>query len=110
MIYEYRIYVATPGRMPEVAARFREKTMTMFAKHKFRVVGFFEPVVGDTSELHYILEWDDMAHMEKTWAGFRKDPEWVEIRRQTEANGAIVDKVKSQIWRLADYSPKPRAS
>jgi len=51
-----------------------------------------------------------MAHMEKTWAGFRKDPEWIEIRRQTEANGAIVSTVKNQVWRLADYSPKPRAS
>lgn len=110
MIYEYRVYVAAPGRMPDVAKRFREKTMTMFKKHGFRVVGFFEPAVGDVSELHYILEWDDMAHMEKTWAGFRKDPEWVEIRRQTEANGAIVTTIRNQIWRLADYSPKPSAS
>ena len=43
MIYEYRVYVATPGRMPDVNKRFREQTMRMFAKHKFRVVGFFEP-------------------------------------------------------------------
>ena len=110
MIYEYRIYIATPGRMPDVNKRFREQTMRMFAKHGFRVVGFWEPVVGDTSELHYILEWDDMAHMERTWTVFRKDPEWIEIRRVTEANGAIVSAVKNQVWRLADYSPKPRAS
>jgi hypothetical protein len=109
VIYEYRVYVATPGRMPEVNKRFREQTMTMFKKHAFRVVGFWEPAVGDTSELHYILEWDDMAHMERTWAGFRTDPEWIEIRRKTEANGAIVSAVKNQIWRLCDYSPKPRA-
>ncbi len=109
MIYEYRTYIATAGRMPDVNKRFREHTMAMFKKHNFRVVGFFEPAVGDTSELHYILEWDDMGHMERAWTGFRKDPEWIEIRRQTEANGAIVEAVKNQVWRLSDYSPKPRA-
>ena len=110
MIYEYRVAVATPGRMPDVNKRFREQTMQMFAKYNFRVIGFWEPVVGDTSELHYILEWDDMAHMQRTWTVFYKDPEWIEIRRVTEANGPILADVKNQVWLLSEYSPKQTAS
>ena len=109
MIYEYRLYIAAPGRMPDLNARFRNDTMGIFKKHGMRVVGFWTAAVGNAHELHYILEWDDLAHYEKSWASMRADQEWLDIRKRTEANGPLVTDVRNQLWNLTDYSPKPTA-
>ena len=46
MIYEYRIYEAAPGKMPELNARFRDITLGMFKKNGIRVVAFWQPLVS----------------------------------------------------------------
>jgi len=106
MIYEYRMYEAVPGKMPDLHKRFREITTKLFDKHGYRVVAFFEPSVGSVKELHYILEWDDMGEMQRAWDKFRADPEWLEARKRTEANGPLVVNVRNEVWRLTDYSPR----
>ncbi len=110
MIYEYRLYEAAPGKMPELNARFRDDTLRIFAKHGMKVVAFWQPMVGSVRELHYILAWDDLAHMEASWGAMRADPEWAEIRHRTEADGALATDIRNQLWNLTDYSPVPNAS
>jgi hypothetical protein len=43
--------------------------------------------------------------MEKAWDAFRADPEWVEAREKTEANGPIVDEVISHVLIPTSFSP-----
>ena len=46
MIYELRIYTAAQGRMPDLLARFRDHTMTIFERHGMKNVGYWLNTVG----------------------------------------------------------------
>jgi NIPSNAP protein len=105
MIYEYRAYYVVPGRMPDIQRRFNDVTMRLFAKHGIKVVGFWEPVIGDSSELVYICAFDDLSHRERAWKAFQEDPEWQAAKKASEMNGPLVDHVVNKIWRPTAFSP-----
>jgi hypothetical protein len=41
--FELRTYYATPGKLEELHARFRNHTLKLFKKHGMEVVGFWGP-------------------------------------------------------------------
>jgi hypothetical protein len=104
-LFEYRVYETVPGRMPNLHRRFQTITLGYFEKHGIQVVGFWEAVAGTTNELHYLLRYDDLAHRERAWDAFQSDPGWQKDRAATEADGAIVARVRNQFWRPTAYSP-----
>ncbi|MBI1736838.1 MAG: NIPSNAP family protein [Candidatus Rokubacteria bacterium] len=105
MIYEYRAYYAVPGRMPDIQRRFNDVTMRLFDRHKIKVVGFWETVIGESNELVYICAFDDLAHRQRAWDAFMADPEWQEAKKQSEMNGPLVERVVNKIWRPTKFSP-----
>ncbi len=105
MIYEYRAYYVMPGRMPDVQKRFADVTMALFKKHGVRVVGFWEPVIGESNELVYICQFDDLEHRERAWKAFGADPDWQAARKASELNGPLVQRVVNKIWRPTSFSP-----
>lgn len=105
MIYEYRRYEIMPGRAPEVHKRFAEHTLKYFERHGIRVVGFFEPVVGSSPEVHYILQWEDMGERERKWGAFQRDKEWLDARAKTEEHGPLVARIHNSFWQPTPYSP-----
>jgi hypothetical protein len=108
VIYEYRKYVAIPGKLPEIHARFEKQTIPLFERHGIRVVGFWVPVVGQlVNELHYILKWDDLAQQERTWKEFFATGEWDRVVAETEADGPLIAAAESQLWSPTEYSPVP---
>lgn len=108
MIYEYRIYEAMPGRLPDLQARFRDHTLRIFKKNGLKTIGFFTSDIGGYSnQLIYILEFESLAHLERAWDKFRNDPEWKNVKKDSELNGPIVLKLTSQILVPTDYSPLP---
>jgi hypothetical protein len=48
---------------------------------------------------------DSIEAARKNWAAFNADPEWVEIRNKSNADGNIVAKVESYFARPLDFSP-----
>jgi len=63
--------------------RFRNHTLDIFERLGMRVVGFFTPDLGgSTDQLAYILEFDDLAHLERAWTAFRSDPEWKRVKAE----------------------------
>jgi hypothetical protein len=61
--------------------------------------------IGDSNQaLYYFLKWDSLAERERKWAAFQADPEWIEKRAQTEANGAIVARVENSILQPTSFS------
>lgn len=104
MIYELRTYIIPPGRMNDILDRFRSKTLDIFARHGFDVVGFWTVDDPSQRELIYLLRWESAAVSEAAWAAFRADEEWVETRRITESHGAIVDEVISKQMTPTDFS------
>src|SRR5262249_34132921 len=109
-IYEYRIYDANPGKMDALHRRFETATLRIFARYGIKIVGFWTPLVGANDELHYIVEWDSLDEMERTWPRFRADADWVAIRRETDRDGPLVARVRNQLWRAVPYAPQPKAS
>ena len=106
MIYEYRVYEATPGRLQDIVARFRNHTVKLFEKHGMRNIGYWTPNVGGYSnELVYIVAFEDVEQRERAWTSFRADPEWQKIVAETEANGPIVARISNMLLTPTDFSP-----
>ena len=105
MVYEYRAYYIMPGRMPDIQKRFADHTMKLFTKHGIKVVGFWETVFGESNELVYMCAYDDLAHRERVWKAFMGDPEWQAVRKQSEMNGPLVERVVNKIFRPTAFSP-----
>ena len=106
MLYEYRRYEVTPGRKPDLDARFRDLTLPLWEKHGMRAVGLFDVEIGTmTNEFHYLLAWESLAEREQRFAAFLQVPEWQQGRADSEANGPLAQRVHNQIWRPAPYSP-----
>ena len=106
MLYELRIYNAVPGKLSELHARFRDHTNAIFARHGFKPVGYWTNLIGPSNQqLIYILEWKDLAHLERTWDAFKADPEWIAVKSETEKDGPLVASLSASILEPTDYSP-----
>ena len=98
MIYELRIYHCVPGRLPALLNRFDTITLKLWEKHGIKQAGFWTVGIGDSNQdLYYLLAWDSLADREKKWDSFATDPEWLEKKASTEADGQIVASVNNQI-------------
>jgi hypothetical protein len=108
MLYEARIYMTVPGRLPALNDRFANHTLGFFKKHGIGVFGFWTDEIGASNRLTYILTYDSMADREAKWGAFQADTGWHEVRAKTEASGPIVDHVINTFMRLTPYSPQPQ--
>jgi hypothetical protein len=105
MIYEMRVYRCIPGRLPALLKRFETITLKIWEKHGIRQAGFFTTLVGEShQELTYLLAWESLADREKKWAAFQSDPEWIEARAKTEADGQIVANIVNQLLAPTAFS------
>ena len=105
MIYELRIYTCLPGRLPALHKRFESATLKLWDKHGIRPVGFWTTVIGeDGNDLTYLLAWDSMAERERKWATFIGDPDWLKARSDSERDGMIVARMRSQFLAPTAYS------
>lgn len=115
-IYELRIYQASPGRLEDLSARFRDHTVGLFEKHGMTNVGYWTPIDTADERIIYVLSYPSMEARAASWQAFGADPEWQAARAASEANGPLVAGVASTFMQLADYSrnvdfeppPEPR--
>lgn len=107
-LYQLRVYHTYPGKLDDLAARFRNHTMTIFARHGMRSVGYWlptdEPLKGNA--LFYMLAFKDRESADASWEAFRNDPEWKQVSAASEANGKLVEKVDSIFMTPTDFSPR----
>lgn len=102
-IYELRTYVAEPGRMDVLLERFRSHTVDLFARHGMTSIGYW--LEADNPEtLVYVLAHDSAEAAEASWAGFRSDPEWLQVKADSESDGAVVASVTSTYLEPTDFS------
>jgi len=106
-IYELRTYTTHPGRLDALLARFRNHTRPIFEKHGMENVGYWvpqdEPLSGNT--LIYVLAHPSREAGEAAWDAFLSDPEWLEVREASTADGPILQNVE-RIWLdPTDFSP-----
>ena len=86
MLYELRTYVIPAGRMDDILERFRTVTFRLFEKYDMEVVGFWTTDNPDEHyALVYLMRYPDHEAMERSWAAFRADPEWLAAREAVPA-------------------------
>ncbi len=106
-VYELRTYTATPGKLPELQARFRDHTLKLFEKHGMKNVGYWVPADakdGKEDKLIYLLEHKSREAAAASWKAFIADAAWKEVAKKTEANGKIVAKIDAVYLTPTDYS------
>ena len=112
--FELRTYTATPNHLPNINARFRDHTLTLFKKHGMTNIAYWnlddkQPGSGET--LVYILAHKSKDAAAESFKNFRADPEWVAAKEasEKEAGGPLTmpmpDGVKSVFMAPTDYSP-----
>lgn len=106
-VYELRTYIAQPGKLEELHARFRNHTVKLFEKHGMKNIVYLHPSdekkAGDT--LVYLLSHASKEAADASWKGFRADPDWIAARTKSEENGPLVKTVISEFFTPTDYSP-----
>jgi NIPSNAP len=106
--YEIRTYIAAPGKLEELHARFRNHTMKIFKRHGIEVVGFWGPTdkeKGSDNTLIYVLVFPNRDARDQAWKNFGADPEWQAARKESEKNGKLAEKIESVILMSTDYAP-----
>lgn len=106
-VFEMRTYYAHPGKMKALHARFRNHTNKLFEKHGMTLIGYWSPINEKEAEqkMVYILAYPSKEAADKSWAAFRKDPDWITVKNASEKDGPIVAKVESVFLNPTDYSP-----
>ena len=104
MIYELRIYHIHDGRMEAIHERFSNHTLKLFEKHDMRTVDFWKDA-QENNKIYYILEHQDKEARDKNFEAFVNDPEWIEVKRQSELSGPIVEKIENFFMERTPYSP-----
>jgi hypothetical protein len=106
-VFEIRTYTCEKDKLPALLTRFRDHTTKLFEKHGMTNIGYWVPTDGERAKntLIYVLAHESRAAAEKSWEGFRKDPDWIKARDASEASGKIVSKVESIYADPTDFSP-----
>src|SRR2546430_17649536 len=85
MLYESRLYITVPGKLPAINDRFAKHTIGFFKKHGIGILGFWNDEIGTSNQLTYILAFDSMADREPKWGPVGAFPGWHRGRPETEA-------------------------
>lgn len=110
-VYELRTYTTHRGRLDALHKRFREHTMKLFEKHGMENVIYWTPLEEDGTlsddTLIYILKHENLNAAKRSWQAFRQDPQWQKVRRESEQDGPIVQKVTARFLKPTEFSPQP---
>ncbi|MFC4808601.1 NIPSNAP family protein [Paenibacillus sp. GCM10023250] len=106
MIYELRIYTILPGKIDAIRERFSAHTFGIFNRLGMEVCDFWEEHSGEQPKLYYTMRYDSMEERNRQWEAFLQDKEWNEVKRNSELNGKIVDRVEQIFLKRAEYFHK----
>jgi hypothetical protein len=109
-VFELRTYHASPGKLDNLHARFRDHTMALFTKHGIMNFGYWTPTEkkdGAGETLVYIVAHQDKDAAAASWKAFREDADWVKAKAASETDGSLTvkDGVQSVYMLPTDYSP-----
>ena len=105
-VFELRTYYILPGKMKDINDRFKNHTNKLLEKHGMKLIGFWQPIDAKESEtkLIYLVAHASKEAADKSWETFRKDPDWIKAKTESEKAGKIVEKVESVFLNPTDYS------
>ena len=96
-VYELRVYHVYEGKLDQLVDRFRNHTIRLFKKHGMKDLAFWAP--NETplkgKQLIYVLEHASREAAAESWKNLIADPEWIEVKAQSEANGKLAEAIDS---------------
>jgi len=105
-VYQLRIYEIFESNKKEFHERFRDHAMRIMKKYNFKIISIYESKSDKKTEFVYFLEWSDEATMKKAWDDFRKDQEWIDVKKQyTLKYGNVIGNIEDRVLTKVDYSP-----
>ena len=105
-IFQLRIYEIFESNKKEFHERFRDHAMRIMKKYNFKIISIYESKSEKKTEFVYFLEWPNEATMKKAWEDFRKDQEWIDVKKQYTAKyGDVVGNVEDRVLTKLNYSP-----
>jgi hypothetical protein len=112
-VFELRTYTCpSPEHLARLHERFSNHTMKLFEKHGMDTLVYWVPKGIDAAErkLVYLLGHRSIESAKESFAGFRKDPDWLAAKEASEeqAGGSLTEKDKgvvSEFFVGTDYSP-----
>jgi hypothetical protein len=104
-VYEMRTYIAAPGKLDALNARFKNHTMKFFEKHGMTNVAYFVPLDNKANKLVYFLSYPSKEAREKSWKALFADGDVKKAFAESEKDGKLVDKFESRFLSLTEYSP-----
>lgn len=105
MIYELREYVAAPGAAERLHRRFAYSTLDLFERHGMELVGFWQ-AKDEPGRIVYLMRFDDEEARHRAWSAFQSDEEWRRVKRESEAEGRLVDEQLSRVLLTPEYWPR----
>lgn len=106
-VFEIRTYESNnPHTLARKIKMFDEGEIGIFRRLGMKPVFFGETIVGrNMPNLTYMLGYDDLAHREKVWGAFGKDPEWLKMRAMPGvSDGEIVSNITNYFVRPLPFS------
>ncbi len=106
-VYELRTYIATPGKLEQLHARFRDHTCKLLPKHGMTLLGFWVPqeaAKGSENTLIYLVQHKSRSAAEASWKAFRTDPAWIAAKAESEKDGPLTVSVTEIFMNPTDYS------
>ena len=111
-VFELRTYKATPGKLADLNARFRDHTCKLFEKHGMMNIGYGVPMdkdKGADDTLIYMVAHKSKEAAAESWKAFGGDPDWKKAKAESEAKAGgsltVEGGVKSVYLKATDYSP-----
>lgn len=105
--FELRTYVAAPGKLDALLARFRDHTTALFEKHGITNIGYWVATDAEgrpTETLIYLLAHPGREAAKESWAAFQADPDWIAARDASQVDGRLVANVTSVYLDPTDFS------
>lgn len=107
-VFELRTYYTNEGKLPDLHARFRDHTLTLFEKHGMTNIVYFDldtdqPGVENT--LLYFISHESVEAASQNWQAFISDAQWQSVYEASIEEGALVDSLTSMFLRPVDFSP-----
>jgi hypothetical protein len=103
MIFELRIYTIYPGKLENIKRRFEDKALAQFEKHNMVILDFWQDIKDE--KIFYLMQHEDVDTRNRDFDSFLSDPDWLEIKRVSELDGPIVEKVESYLMTRLPFSP-----
>jgi hypothetical protein len=107
-IFELRTYVANPGKIANLNARFRDHTTRLFEEHGIRNLIYWTPFdqPDRKNTLIYLVHHASRNQANLNWKAFGQNPEWKKIALESQLEGGILAHPPERLYlKGLDFSP-----